>query len=242
VVSVVPGKRTVENVEALVQDFKERTEGRPMNLITSDEYKPYRGAILKAYGEEIVPQRTGKPGRPKAPSYEPSPDLRYATVHKTREKGRVVKIDFRVVFGTVAAVMAALKLSKVSHKKITNDQAALTGHPGRWTSKDLRRAWMLRNRLGRPWGHRGLTPEEAWQRRKPITPPQRSQLQTTVDRYRQEERTKKGIPDEAVLGNAAQASVDRVAISRALQQHGYLRVTRRLVTPPIKPGGAARFP
>ena len=129
-----------------------------------------------------------------------------------------------------------------SHKKITHDQAALTGHPDRWTSEDLRRACMIRNRLGRPWGHRGLTPEEAWQRRKPITPPQRSQLQTTVDRYRQEERTKKGIPDEAVLGNAAQASVDRVAISRALQQHGYLRVTRRLVTPPIKPGGAAIFP
>ena len=81
VVSVVPGKRTVENVEALVHDFKERTEGRP-----------------------------------KAPYYEPSPDLRYATVHKTRQKGRVVKIDFRVIFGTVAAVMAALKLSKVSSK------------------------------------------------------------------------------------------------------------------------------
>lgn len=26
-------------------------------------------------------------------------------------------------------------------------------------------------RLGRPWGHRGPTPEEAWQRRKPIAPP-----------------------------------------------------------------------
>ncbi len=91
VVSVVPGKRTVENVEALVQDFKERTEGRPMNLITSDEYKPYRQVILKAYGEEIVPQRTGKPGRPKAAYYEPSPDLKYATVKKTRDKGRVVK-------------------------------------------------------------------------------------------------------------------------------------------------------
>jgi hypothetical protein len=56
VVSVVPGKRTVENVEALVQDFHERTEGRP-----------------------------------KAPYYKPSSDLRYATVHKTREKGRVVR-------------------------------------------------------------------------------------------------------------------------------------------------------
>lgn len=116
VVSVVPGKRTVENVEALVQDFKARTEGRPMNLITSDEYKPYRQAILRAYGKEIVPERTGKPGRPKAPYYEASPDLRYATVHKTREKGRVVKIEFRVIFGAVAAIMAALKLSKVSNK------------------------------------------------------------------------------------------------------------------------------
>ncbi len=32
----------------------------------------------------------------------------------TGNKGRVVKVDFRVVFGTVAAVMAALKQSKVS--------------------------------------------------------------------------------------------------------------------------------
>jgi hypothetical protein len=116
VVSVVPGKRTAEKVEALVEDFKERTGGRPMNLITTDEYKPYRGAILKAYGEKVVPPRTGRPGRPQAPHYEPSPQLKYATVHKTREKGRVVKIDFRVIYGTVAAVVAALRLSKVSNK------------------------------------------------------------------------------------------------------------------------------
>jgi len=87
-----------------------------MNLITTDEYKPYRQVILKAYGEKTVPRRTRKPGRPRAPYYEPSPDLRYATVHKTRQKGRVVKIDFRVIFGTVAAVAAALRLSKVSNQ------------------------------------------------------------------------------------------------------------------------------
>jgi len=40
----------------------------------------------------------------------------------------------------------------------------------------------------------------------------------------------------------AQASVDRVAISRALRRHGYLSATRRLITPPIKHRGAARFP
>jgi len=116
VVSVVPGKRTVENVKALVQDFKRRTEGRPMNLITSDEYKPYRQAILEAYGKKVTPKPTGKPGRPAGPHWKPRRDLRYATVHKTRKQGRVVKIGYRVVFGTVAAVMAALKRSTASRK------------------------------------------------------------------------------------------------------------------------------
>jgi Spy/CpxP family protein refolding chaperone len=129
-----------------------------------------------------------------------------------------------------------------SQKKVTEDQAALAAHPGRWTSYDLQQARMIRNRLGRPWGHRGPTPEQVWQSRLPITSTQRSQLNTAVQRYRQEERTRRGIPDEAALGDAAQASVDRVAISRALKKHGYLSVTRRLVTPPIKPRGAAIFP
>ena len=40
--------------------------------------------------------------------------LKYATVHKTRENGRVVKVEPRVVFGTVAAVLAALAVSLVS--------------------------------------------------------------------------------------------------------------------------------
>ena len=114
VVSVVPGKRTADKVEKLVQDFKHRTGARPMNLITSDEYPAYPPAILNAYGQEVVPPRTGKPGRPKAPYKVAPAELQYATVHKTREKGRVVEVDFRVVFGTVVGVMAALAQSLVS--------------------------------------------------------------------------------------------------------------------------------
>lgn len=115
VVSVVPGKRTSENVRELVGDFKKRTQGRMMNLITTDEYPVYETEILEAYGKTVAPQRTGKPGRPRQYPYKTPPaDLKYATVHKTREKGRVVKIDYRVVFGTVVAVMAALALSPVS--------------------------------------------------------------------------------------------------------------------------------
>ena len=114
VLGVIPGKRTAENTEALVKDVKKRTGGRPMDLITTDEYKPYIRAILKAYGRRVDAPRSGRRGRPRAPHWEVPETLRYATVHKTRENGRVVKVETRVIFGDRAGVEAALKASKVS--------------------------------------------------------------------------------------------------------------------------------
>ena len=114
VVSVVPGKRTSENTRQVVQDFKERTHGRLPNLITTDEYPVYETELLDAYGEVVIPAPTGKPGRPPQPYKAPPAALNYATVHKTREKGRITKIDSRVIFGTVAAVTVALAASMVS--------------------------------------------------------------------------------------------------------------------------------
>ena len=114
VVSVVPGARTIENTEALVEDFRRRTGGRLMNLMTSDDYPAYETAILHAYGATVTPPRTGRPGRPKAPYRAAPPGLNYAVVAKRREKGRVVEVGTRVVFGTVAAVLLALGLSQVS--------------------------------------------------------------------------------------------------------------------------------
>ena len=116
VVSVVPGKRSAANVEAVVQDFHCRTGGQPMNLITTDEYAPYTPAILKTYGQQIVPPRTGRPGRPAGPRWVAPPSLHYATVHKTREKGRVVNVETRVIFGTAETVQAALNASAVSRR------------------------------------------------------------------------------------------------------------------------------
>ena len=67
VVSVIPGKRTEEKAHQLVQDFKERTGGRLMNLLTSDEYPAYKTAIFEAYSTEKEVPRTGRPGRPRKP-------------------------------------------------------------------------------------------------------------------------------------------------------------------------------
>src|SRR5262249_43340620 len=44
----------------------------------------------------------------------PPPGLNCAAVEKRREKGRVVEVVTRVVFGTMAAVVAALSRSQVS--------------------------------------------------------------------------------------------------------------------------------
>jgi hypothetical protein len=108
VVAVVPGARDVENTEALVTEFRRRTGGRTMDLMTSDSYPAYETAILAAYGETVTPPRTGKPGRPKAPYTAPRARLTYAAVEKRRGKGRVVEILTRAIFGTMAAVAAAL--------------------------------------------------------------------------------------------------------------------------------------
>ncbi len=114
VVSVVPGKRTETHVQLLVQDFQERTGGRLMNLMTSDEYPAYPAAIVAAYAVVQEQPRTGRPGRPKTPVSVLPKQLKYATVHKERANGRVLKVTTRVVFGTRTAVRAALALALVS--------------------------------------------------------------------------------------------------------------------------------
>jgi IS1 family transposase len=112
VVCVVPGARGAENTEEMVADFKRRTEGRTMSLITSDEHRPYKEAILQAYGVEATVTPSGLPVR--APHKVAPPELCYATVHKIRRLGTVAEILIRLIFGTAATLAAALKASLVS--------------------------------------------------------------------------------------------------------------------------------
>src|SRR5262249_24781638 len=63
------------------------------------------------YGQEVQPRRQGRRGRRPAPRKRPPKGLKYATVHKTREKNRSVRVEQRVGFGSRAAVLAALALS-----------------------------------------------------------------------------------------------------------------------------------
>jgi len=115
VLAVVPGARSIENAEEVVREAHDRTGGRTDILFTSDELAAYETAIDHVYGVPVEPKPAGSPGRPAVvPGREAPADLKYATVHKEREKGRVVAIMTAVVLGTWAAVAGALERSAAS--------------------------------------------------------------------------------------------------------------------------------
>jgi IS1 family transposase len=113
VVRLVVGKRTADATHALVRDFRRRTGGRVMRVMTSDEYPVYEEAIRGAYGRVVVPPRTDRPGRPRNPYTVIPPAVTYATVHKENENTRVVPVSTRVVLGTATAVAPAVTASAV---------------------------------------------------------------------------------------------------------------------------------
>jgi IS1 family transposase len=116
VLAVVPGARDAEAVEEVVGAVKVRTGGRVLELVTSDDYPAYETALREAYGQEVATTATGRPVRRMVPEEVPPAGMDYATVEKRREKGRVVEVITRVVFGTMAAVQAALARSGASRR------------------------------------------------------------------------------------------------------------------------------
>jgi transposase-like protein len=95
VLVVVNGKRTKKNTKLLVQKTASLLQNKPPQLITSDEWQAYEQAILEAFGERHVPPPTGLRGRPRRSIFVPPEGLVYATVHKTRVKGRVTGISYQ---------------------------------------------------------------------------------------------------------------------------------------------------
>jgi len=119
-------------------------------------------------------------------------------------------------------------------KARTQDEAARQGRNGQWTADDVEAARRMANEVIYDHGPLGQTRQECFGTRPCITPAVRAAFGRTVQHEQVQERLKQGDPLDTDLGHAAQAQIDRVAISRALVEHGYLSFTRRSITPPIK--------
>ena len=119
IVSLVVGRRTAATAEAAFRDFYERTDGGLPELITTDEYAPYLTIILSVWG--VHKEDLGLTDAEKRaydwtrwPEVYFPVEIAYATVHKEREQGRVVKVTQRVVLGTEEQVKAALRGKRVA--------------------------------------------------------------------------------------------------------------------------------
>ena len=107
VLAFVIGKRTQESADLLLERVVHVTDDH-IPFFTSDQLPEYRHALLHVYGIWHQPQRNGERGRHPKPVLVAPPELLYAQVVKTREHGRVVDVDSKVVFGDSAAVAAIL--------------------------------------------------------------------------------------------------------------------------------------
>jgi len=113
VLAFVIGKRTQENADLLLNRVVYVTDNH-IPFFTSDQLAHYKTALLNTYGLWYQPQRQGKRGPHPKPRLIAPPDLLYAQVVKTREKGRVVAVDTKIVFGSEQNIAEQLANSSVS--------------------------------------------------------------------------------------------------------------------------------
>jgi hypothetical protein len=104
------GGRRLEDGRTFLEELVQRLgEGKP--LFTSDELVHYATVLKELFHTVREPEATGRPGRQRSPEKVVDPDLDYATVHKTRKKGRVVKVEQRIVYGDADRIEQRLALS-----------------------------------------------------------------------------------------------------------------------------------
>jgi IS1 family transposase len=138
IVCYLVGDRTLESCREFLTELSSRVDNIP--LFTSDELPHYKTVLSEIYSEEIAVAKTGKRGRPRKPIRKIDPDLDYATVHKTRENGKVVKVEGRIVYGDEKRIEK--KIANGPGKKINTSYIERFNGTARQTDSHLRRKSM----------------------------------------------------------------------------------------------------
>jgi IS1 family transposase len=129
------GDRTLESCREFLKELSSRVNNIP--LYTSDELVHYKTVLGEIYSEEVPIEKTGKKGRPKNPERKIDPQLDYATVHKTRENGKVIKVERRIVYGDEKRIDE--KIAKGPGKKINTSYIERANGTMRQTNAHIRR-------------------------------------------------------------------------------------------------------
>ena len=114
VLAFVVGKRNQDSANLLLDRVAYATDDY-LPLFTSDQLPEYRTALLNTYGMWDQPPRNGDRGRFPKPRRVPCSGLLYAQVVKVRQKGRVVEVSTKIVFGDADTITDRLTGSPVSN-------------------------------------------------------------------------------------------------------------------------------
>jgi IS1 family transposase len=102
------GDRTLAMAQRLVQQVVQVLAPGCMPLFLTDGFKEYATALLAHFGQWVQPSRHQATGPAPKPRWRPAPGLLYAQVVKTVRRRRLVRVRYRVVFGTLAAIEQVL--------------------------------------------------------------------------------------------------------------------------------------
>jgi IS1 family transposase len=102
------GERTLAMAQRVVHQVAQMLAPDCAPLFLTDGFREYLTALLTHYGQWVQPPRCQAPGPAPKPRWMPLPELLYAQVVKTVRRRRLVRVQHRVVFGTLGAVQQVL--------------------------------------------------------------------------------------------------------------------------------------
>jgi len=136
--------------------------------------------------------------------------------------------------GSIEAGIGSLEV-RAFHESARHDR------PGEWTCDDIVAACRQANETAHPWGLAGPTPDQAWRMRTAITEIEAGAFRAAYDRHKERACSERDTTTTNDGSHWLRASIDRVALSHALIERGYLLIRSRRVTPPITLRSASRI-
>jgi len=106
--TIAVGDRTLAMAQSVVHQVVQVLAPGCVPLLLTDGFKEYTTALLTHYGQWVQPARRQATGPAPKPRWMPLPQLLYAQVVKTVRRRRLVRVQHRVVFGTLEAVQQVL--------------------------------------------------------------------------------------------------------------------------------------
>jgi IS1 family transposase len=106
--SVQVGERTLAMAQAVLHQVTVLLAPDCIPLFLSDGYKDYLTAIVTHFGQWVQSSRRQVTGPAPKPRWMPLPALCYAQVVKTVRRRRLVRVQHRVVFGTLEVIQQVL--------------------------------------------------------------------------------------------------------------------------------------